>query len=84
MRIVVDIGSAQHGGDQSIPHLVREFSPDVLYGLDPQGRENAYDLEGTLVLERPWAAWTYHGTVGFEGAGLAGRIAGAGNPGSMR
>lgn len=74
MRIVVDIGSAAHGGDTSIPHLVEEYRPDVLYGLDPQTREATYDLDGTLVLERPWAAWTYNGTVGWGGRGLGGQV----------
>lgn len=74
MRIVVDIGSAQHGGDQSIPHLIREFAPDVLYGLDPQAREVSYEWGSTLVMERPWAAWTHHGTVGFEGEALRGHV----------
>lgn len=74
MRVVVDLGAAQHGGDASIPALVEEFAPDVLYGLDPQCEERTYELAGTLVLERPWAAWTHHGTVGWKGESLGGQV----------
>ncbi len=74
MRVVVDLGAAQHGGDASIPALLEEFSPDVLYGLDPQCKERTYDLGGTLVLERPWAAWTYNGQVGWKGESLGGQV----------
>ncbi len=74
MRVVVDLGSAQHGDDSSIEALVEEYAPDVLYGLDPQCEERTYDLGGTLVMERPWAAWTYHGEVGWKDGATRGQV----------
>lgn len=72
--IVVDVGSATHGGDTSIPHLVREFKPDFLYGFDPAEPDDSYSLDGTLVTLRQAAAWTYDGTIGFQVAGLGGHV----------
>lgn len=79
--IVIDIGCASHGGDVSIPHLIEEFSPSVIYGFDPAvGHYTEYTYPGseTLVIERPEAAWTRDGDVGFIVAGLGGHVDPAG------
>lgn len=73
--IVIDVGAAKHGGDESIPYLIEEFKPDVLYGFDPSGIVDGGDLIGeTHVILRRAAAWTHEGTVGFVGDGLRGHV----------
>lgn len=72
--IVIDVGCAKHGDDESIPYLVKEFSPSFLYGFDPEDEEEVYKLDKTLVDVRPWVAWGYNGTIGFEENGLRGRV----------
>lgn len=78
MRIVVDVGAAKHGGDQSVPHLVAEYGPDVLIGLDLA--ESFADeapierVDSTLVIRIRAAAWTHTGWVPFAGAGLGGHV----------
>jgi hypothetical protein len=73
--IVIDVGCAAYGGDQSIPYLIEEFKPTVLIGLDPAiGNQRLHQVDGTFVIELPMAAWTFDGTVGFTVAGLRGHI----------
>lgn len=73
--IVIDVGCAKHGGDVSIPHLVEEFHPAILYGYDPAcDIYSNYVLDGTTVFEKPEAAWVYDGTIGFTIAGLGGHV----------
>jgi hypothetical protein len=75
MTIVIDIGCAAHGGDVSIPHLIEDYAPSVIYGFDPAvGFYNEYTEGDTLIVERPEAAWTRDGTVGFIVAGLGGHV----------
>lgn len=79
MRVVIDVGCAKYGGDESIPDLVDEFEPDLLYGYDPNTEERQYELKGTMVAEMKEAAWIHDGTTGFTVAGLGGRINPVGN-----
>lgn len=53
MKIVIDVGCARYGGDYSIERLVKEFSPDVVYGFDPSpnaGDEYFLNVGGGLGL----------------------------------
>jgi len=75
---VIDVGCAKYGGDESIPYLIQEFSPDALLGFDPQTADDQYELDGCLVTTRRAAAWTHDGSVTFEHAGTSGRVSGAG------
>lgn len=72
--IVIDVGCAKWGGDESIPHLVREYKPEFLYGFDPGAMDGDYNVEDTVVRVRRQAAWVHDGTVGFQVAGLGGRV----------
>jgi hypothetical protein len=72
--IVIDVGCAKHGSDESIPYLIEEFSPRVLYGFDPAAESADYALTNTIVCVHPWAAWTYDGAIGFRVAGLGGQV----------
>lgn len=88
MRIVIDVGCGKWGGDQSIPSLIEEFQPDMLYGFDP-GREGieaaCEDLPPVeersceIALHRA-AAWTHDGTVPFVEANLGGHVDPHGKP----
>jgi hypothetical protein len=72
--IVIDVGCAKYGGDESIPYLIEEFSPRVLYGFDPACESTTYHVGDTLVVTQPWAAWTEDTMVGFVHEGLRGRV----------
>lgn len=73
-RVVIDVGCATHGGDESINYLISEFDPDLLLGFDPATRDSTRMQGETLVVERRAAITTYDGTVGFTVDGLSGRI----------
>jgi hypothetical protein len=72
--IVVDVGCAKHGGDESIPDLVREFGPSELWGFDPAARDMAYMIDDTTVIESTYVAWKFDGKIGFKIAGLGGHV----------
>jgi hypothetical protein len=74
--IVVDVGCAPWGGDVSVPHLLEEFHPKVLYGFDPglPERSNYFTEDGTEVILAREAAWTFDGTIGFRVGGLGGQV----------
>lgn len=72
--IVIDVGCAKYGGDESIPYLVEEFSPTLLYGFDPSEKQATYMMGGTSVIIKPWVAWTEDGTIRFTKNGLRGSI----------
>jgi len=72
--VVIDVGCAKYGGDESIPYLIEEFEPDVLLGFDPQAEPAAYELDGCSVVTTPSAVWTDDGHVTFEPAGTSGRV----------
>lgn len=72
MRVVVDIGSASYGGDQSVLPLIEEFQPDRLLGFDPNTEARDYLVGDTEVCERRLAAWTTDKPMMFTRAGLGG------------
>jgi len=72
--IVIDVGCAGYGGDESIPYLIEEFSPTVLYGFDPSEKQATYLMGGTSVIIKPWVAWTEDGWIRFTKDGLRGTI----------
>jgi hypothetical protein len=73
-RVVIDVGCASYGGDESIIPLVEEYRPVMLLGYDPAASDREYTLDGTTVKEHCAAAWIYDGTVGFTIAGLGGHV----------
>ena len=74
LTIVVDVGSATHGGDVSIEPLIEQFEPDEFYGFDPQQQPVEYQLNGTKVKLQNVAAWTHTGRVHFAGNNLGARV----------
>ena len=73
--IVIDVGCATWGGDESVNYLIENYGPQTLYGFDP-GLDWPVDTEekGThLILSRS-AAWTHDGKVGFTVANLGGHV----------
>lgn len=75
MTVVIDIGCAKWGGDESIPYLVETFEPSILYGFDPGAEPPfAWKVGETVVQVNQWAAWTYDGTIGFKVARLGGHV----------
>lgn len=73
--MVIDIGCATHGGDDSIGPLIEEFRPRTLWGFDPAvGEGHSYKRDGTKVVLLPEVAWTFDGAIGFQLAGLGGHI----------
>lgn len=77
LRVVFDVGCAAYGGDESIPYLIEEFTPDVLVGLDPSRKVRdgrAYEHGGTRVFTYRKAAWLYDGEVAFTEAGTSGKV----------
>ncbi len=74
--IVVDVGSASYGGDESILYLIDEFKPTVLFGFDPSSAvaDRWWWQDSTMVVTEQSAAWTRSGTIGFVDGGLAGRV----------
>lgn len=75
-KVVLDIGCAKYGGDESIPYLIEEFEPDYLFGFDPALEQSigAYLLGATTVVTQRAAAWLFDGGVGFVVAGLGGHV----------
>jgi FkbM family methyltransferase len=75
--IVIDVGCARYGGDYSIERLIEEFSPDVLYGFDPnpavtvtgEALATREDRTTKIILDNS-AAWTYDGEIGYVDDGL--------------
>jgi hypothetical protein len=72
--IVIDIGCATHGDDESINALVNEFHPRFLWGYDPSMQPAEYVIDETLVTITQAAAWTFDGEIGFRIAGLGGQV----------
>jgi len=74
MLTVIDIGCAKYGGDESIPYLIEEFSPDLLWGFDPNAKDEQYELNGCKVTVEKKVVWTYSGVIGFNIAATSGRV----------
>jgi hypothetical protein len=64
--IVIDLGCATYGENDSVRYLVERFKPDALYGFDPVLSGPAHERrDGTNCTLAEFAAYTYTGTVGF-------------------
>lgn len=76
--IVVDVGAASYGTDESIMFLINEFKPEVLYAIDasPDFSEERYMIEGTHVIPRKAAAWIETGTLLAERIGFGVTVGG--------
>lgn len=72
--IVIDIGSATHGDDESINALINEFHPKELWGYDPAAEPDQFVIGDTLVTLTKAAVWTYDGEIGFRIGGLGGMV----------
>ena len=68
--VVIDVGCADHGGDQSIVPLIERFHPGVLFGIDPQVATETYGYDGTTVILTRAIAWSADTTVSLTGGGL--------------
>jgi len=73
--IVVDLGCATQGGDESIGPLIDRYDPDLFLGFDPWPDlvETAEFDDGTMVVLKRIAAWTYTGRVPYTRDGLRSR-----------
>lgn len=73
---VIDVGCAQHGGDESIHYLIAEFSPVRLIGFDPAATFDppSWEENGCAVETHRAAVWTHDGEIGWSGTGLSGRV----------
>lgn len=78
--IVIDIGCATYGGDESINFLVDEFKPTMLFGFDADSSvaDRWWWKDGTMIVTERSAAWTHTGEVGFVEGTLSGRVDEAG------
>lgn len=62
--IVVDVGCATQGNEESIHALCDRFHPRTFYGFDPLVVEGTWrSYQGTKVVLYKAAAWLYDGTV---------------------
>lgn len=70
MTIVIDVGAARYGGDYSIERLIEQFSPSVLYAIDPNAElvKPAGFFPNIELIHK--AAWTHDGTVRYRADGL--------------
>lgn len=85
MTVVVDLGCAPQGEDESIQQLTKRFRPRAYYGFDPADKE--WIAEAALYLRKAHvrtyrlgaeAAWLWDGQVGFNQDAILGHV----NPGS--
>lgn len=72
--IVIDVGCATHGGDQSLQTLVDELNPLEIWGFDPAARDRGYVVGETTIIESTSAAWIFDGLIGFKIASLGGHV----------
>ena len=75
--VVIDVGCATHGTEESVNRLISMFHPKTLYGFDPHCRDTVDDVDGTLVILTRAAAWTYDGNVWFGDDASRSRVTGA-------
>lgn len=67
--IVIDVGCAEyanHPGDVSIGPLIRRFRPALLLGFDPSAEAAMYEVDDTIVVISPEAAWLHDGEIGYD------------------
>lgn len=70
--IVVDVGAASYGTDESILFLINEFKPTVYYGFDPSPEfgQGITWLGETQVITLQAAAWIEDGEIAAERIGF--------------
>ena len=77
--IVVDVGSAEHGREESVHRLVSQYGPSMLFGFDPLNDwAGVVNWMGTPVVLSKMAAWLFDGVVGFQMSGITSGIPGDG------
>lgn len=72
--IVVDVGCATWGQDNSVEKLIERFHPTTLYGFDPNVGGGVQTLSGTCYIHERAAAWTSNGMLRFEMNGSGSRV----------
>lgn len=72
--MVFDLGCAALEGDESIPKLLKQFKPMILFGFDPQEEPREFVHNGTRVVIDNRAAWIHSGTVRFAGQSFGARV----------
>lgn len=74
--IVIDVGCAKHGSEDSIPILLERFKPSMLYGFDPllDPAQHEAQIGKTRLLFFRAAAWVYDGEIGFAPSGSRSHI----------
>ena len=84
--IVIDIGAATWGEDESQLKLIERFSPGVLFAFDPHPdfQEGIEIIDTTTVLRRRAAAWSESGSRKFIAEGLRSRLEHTSVPGQLR
>jgi len=65
--IVVDLGCKTYDDTDSIGYLIDRFHPEILFGFDPHPEleEGVEVRDGTVVVTRRLAAWTYRTPLRF-------------------
>lgn len=64
--IVVDVGCATHGSEESMQKLIDRFQPETLYGFDPHATEGVSRIGDTPVVQYACAAWIEDGYVSWR------------------
>lgn len=82
--IVVDVGAMAYDRDESIAPLIDRFHPDVMFAFDPHPdfEEGVDHLDGSVVISRRLAAWTFGGDVPFAVEGIRSGIPACAREGS--
>ena len=67
MTVVVDLGCANYGSQDSVAALIDAYHPGQLYAFDPNPvlRPGERNRKGTSVRYRRIAAWLYDGEIGY-------------------
>ena len=68
MTIVVDLGCADYGSQDSVRSLIDKYHPDRLYAFDPHPivEEGRWMRKGVSVVFCRRAAWLHDGDVGYH------------------
>lgn len=64
--IVVDLGCATIGTEESVLKLTRRFRPLLLFGFDPLVTPGQRVVDSTVIIESAAAAWTCDGFVSWH------------------
>jgi len=68
MTVVVDLGCANYGSQDSVAALIDAYHPDRLYGFDPHPtlRPTIRNRKGCHIRLFRKAAWLYDGEIGYH------------------